>query len=70
MKRIVILTIIVLGVTVAIGQPQSPAPDGFGDPGDPVVPIDGISSLLIAGGILFGGKKAYDLKKKNEEHLS
>jgi hypothetical protein len=67
MKRIVILTILVLGVTVAICQPQSPAPNGFGDPG---VPIDGISSLLIAGGVLFGGKKAYDLKKKNEEHLS
>jgi hypothetical protein len=65
MKRIVILTILVLGVTVAIGQPQTPAPNDFGDPD---APIDGISSLLIAGGVLFGGKKAYDLKKKNEEN--
>ena len=47
--------------------------DGFaqGDPGcdplDPLCPIDGGLSLLIAAGIGIGAKKAYDAKKKANE---
>ena len=63
-KWVVIIIFTLLSMT-GFAQPQAPAPNDFGDPG---VPIDGISSLIIAGGIIFGGKKAYDLKKKNEEN--
>ena len=37
------------------------------DPLDPLCPIDGGVSLLIAAGIALGAKKAYDKKKKQVE---
>ena len=37
------------------------------DPLDPLCPIDGCVSLLIAAGIGLGAKKAYDKKKKQVE---
>lgn len=37
------------------------------DPLDPLCPIDGGVSLLIAAGIGLGAKKAYDKKKKQVE---
>lgn len=39
-------------------------PDPGCDPDDPLCPIDGGLSLLIAAGIGLGAKKAYDRKKK------
>jgi len=36
------------------------------DPLDPLCPIDGGLSLLIAAGIGIGAKKAYDAKKKEK----
>jgi hypothetical protein len=36
-----------------------------GPPFAPVCPIDGGVSFLIAAGLAFGGKKAYDLSRKN-----
>jgi hypothetical protein len=38
-----------------------------GPGGDPDAPIDGGLSLLIAAGVGYGAKKAYDKRKKNEE---
>lgn len=41
-----------------------------GDPGgdpDTEVPIDGGVSLLVAAGIAYGAKKAYDKRKQNKE---
>jgi hypothetical protein len=56
-----------LGAIDAVSQGPDPCPPQ--EPNcDQGAPIDGISSLLIAGGIIFGGKKAYDLNKKNEEN--
>lgn len=40
-----------------------------GPGGDPDAPIDGGLSLLIAAGVGYGAKKAYDKRKKNEEKL-
>ncbi len=49
---------------VSLSQPlpdETPPCDGpFGGP----CPIDGGVSFLIAAGIAFGGKKAYDIKNK------
>ncbi|MBS1749102.1 MAG: hypothetical protein JST63_04315 [Bacteroidetes bacterium] len=40
------------------------------DPGqDPDVPIDGGVSLLIAAGVAYGAKKAYDKRKKEQQDL-
>lgn len=44
--------------------------DGGGPPCDgpfgPVCPIDGGLSFLIAAGVAYGGKKAYDLQQKKK----
>jgi hypothetical protein len=43
-----------------LAQPGGPG----GDP-DVAVPIDGGVSLLVAAGIAYGAKKAYDKRKSN-----
>lgn len=56
--KILLTAAIVLMANLSMAQP--------GDPdGPPPVPIDGMSVLLVAGGLL-GAKKAYDLKKQNK----
>ena len=56
--------------TVFIGIKDSyaqPPPPGGGDPGcwpPPCIPIDGGIGFLIAAGIAYGGKKAFDSLKK------
>ncbi|MDQ8003601.1 MAG: hypothetical protein REI64_02310 [Pedobacter sp.] len=42
-----------------------PTPDG--DCVDNPVPIDGGASILIAAGVAYGLKKAYDKRKQNKE---
>lgn len=48
-----------------LAQPQAPS-SGPGCFPPPCVPIDGGTTLLIAAGLAIGGKKAYDLRNKNE----
>jgi len=48
-----------------LAQPNSPS-SGPGCFPPPCVPIDGGASLLIVAGLAIGGKKAYDLRNKNE----
>ncbi len=43
-----------------LAQPVDPG-------GDPDVPIDGGVSLLIAAGVAYGAKKAYDKRKKEQQ---
>lgn len=50
--------------TTLIAQPPNPG-GGQGDP--PGVPIDGGLSLLLAAGVAYGGKKVYDMNKKDSE---
>lgn len=61
---------IYLLLTIGMFLISSPLMAGPGDPGcdplDPLCPIDGGLSLLIAAGIGIGAKKAYDQKKEAE----
>jgi hypothetical protein len=65
---ITIITFFALPVSV-MGQdsPDSPdSPEECGAPfGEPCIPIDGGVSFLIAAGVAYGGKKAFDLRKKH-----
>lgn len=66
-KKYVILTGVLLLVNVI--QPFNGIAQTVSDPGcdplDPLCPIDGGLSLLIAAGIGLGAKKAYDKKKSS-----
>ena len=64
-KKYVLMTGMVL--LASIMQPitsTAQVSDPGCDPLDPLCPIDGGLSLLIAAGIGLGAKKAYDKKKK------
>lgn len=64
-KKYVLMTGMVLLASIA--QPiksTAQVSDPGCDPLDPLCPIDGGLSLLIAAGIGLGAKKAYDNKKK------
>lgn len=67
LKPILVLLLVVALPTIFLGLPPDP-PAGGGPPcGEPfgaVCPIDGGVSFLIAAGIALGGKKAYDMTRK------
>lgn len=44
-------------------------PEGPGGDPDAEVPLDGGVSLLVAAGVAYGAKKAYDKRKKDKEAL-
>lgn len=52
------------------GPPEGPPCEDINSPfpmpgfGEPCIPIDGGLSLLIAAGLAYGGKRAYDSRKK------
>ncbi len=70
LKKYVVLTGVLLLFNAI--QPFNVIAQAVSDPGcdplDPLCPIDGGLSLLIAAGIGIGAKKAYD-KKKNSVDL-
>ena len=56
--------VLLSAVNVCFAPPPPPPPSG--GPGcwpPPCVPIDGGISLLVAAGVLYGGKKIYSIKK-------
>ena len=69
MKRLLYITILFLGLAAPLSaQPPDPG-GGGGGPGcfpPPCVPIDGGLSWLLIAGVGYGGKKIYDLSKKDE----
>jgi hypothetical protein len=58
-----LLCMVLLLPGVSVAQISDPGCDPF----DPLCPIDGGLSLLIAAGIGLGAKKAYQAKKKGEQ---
>jgi hypothetical protein len=66
---ITIITFFALPVSVmGQGAPDPDDPPPCGPPpfsGEPCIPIDGGVSFLIAAGVAYGGKKAFDLRKKH-----
>lgn len=59
MKKIIIAAIIILGATTVSAQPAE------GNPGGAPAPF-GFVELLIAAGAAYGGKKAYDVHRKEK----
>lgn len=58
-KKVFLLFVFTLFVSVCFGAaPPPPPPPGCWPP--PCIPIDGGISLLIAAGALYGAKKSYD----------
>jgi hypothetical protein len=58
-SRLFLILTIVCSNIIVLAQPGNPG-------GDPDIPIDGGTSLLLAAGALFGIKKIYDLQKKKK----
>ena len=63
MKVKILLTAVALVCALSSSKAQ---PDPGGDP-DTEVPIDGGVSLLVAAGVAYGAKKAYDKRKKDQQ---
>lgn len=69
MFKYIISAIFIFSVASSFGQdspfPDSSAPCGppFGDPCP--IPLDGGISILIAAGLVYGGKKVKDFNKKD-----
>ncbi|MAY82598.1 MAG: hypothetical protein CMP59_00530 [Flavobacteriales bacterium] len=73
MKKLITITFLFLAIGFSqdlIAQPPDPGGGGDPKPGcfpPPCVPIDGGLSFLLAAGVAYGGKKVYDMNKKEEE---
>lgn len=70
MKKILyIIAFLSVGFTTELmaQAPPPPPPPGGGQGDPPGVPIDGGISLLLAAGVAYGGKKVYDMNKKEED---
>ena len=69
-KLLYILTILLIGFTFDLkAQPPDPGEDQD-DPNcfpPPCVPIDGGLSWLLVAGVAYGGKKVYEVNKKEED---
>ena len=69
LKKSFFFILMILGVSFAIAQPGGGIPGGGGDvgTGDPppvgAVPVDGGLALILAAGVGYGAKKAYDYRK-------
>ena len=64
MKAGFIITVMIMAI-FCFAMPLLAQPGGPGGDPDVAVPIDGGVSLLVAAGIAYGAKKAYDKRKSN-----
>ncbi len=65
-KQFFLITLIIVAATLSPLVSSAQPTDPCGDPADPLCPIDGGVSLLIAAGIGIAAKKAHDAKKTQE----
>ena len=65
-KQFFLITLIIAAATLSPLVSRAQPGDPCGDPSDPLCPIDGGVSLLIAAGIGIAAKKAHDAKKTQE----
>jgi hypothetical protein len=69
-KLLYIFALLLIGFSTDLkAQPPDPG-GGGGDPPcfpPPCVPIDGGLSWLLVAGVAYGGKKVYELNKKDDE---
>jgi hypothetical protein len=65
-SRILVIAAMLALPMISDAQPGPPAGGAppCGPPFGPVCPIDGGVSLLVAAGLAFGGKKAYNMGRK------
>lgn len=54
-------------INSSIAQPGGPANEDPPCWPPPCVPIDGGLSFLLAAGLAYGGKKAFDISKENKQ---
>ncbi len=71
-KVFVFFLVLSVNASIAFAQFDDPSTPGeeIGDPGydpDVQVPIDGGVSLLVAAGVAYGVKRAYDKRKQHKE---
>jgi branched-subunit amino acid transport protein len=59
-KHLFVFVILLFAVVI----PNLLMAQGPPDPSDPLVPIDGGLSLLVAAAVSYGSKKMYDARKK------
>ncbi len=59
-----LLSVLLLACMWVVAQPGNPGRDP-----DTEIPIDGGVSLLVAAGVAYGAKKAYDKRKKSKENV-
>lgn len=63
MKKLLLTGVLTISFSCLFAQPGGGDPGGGDDPGcwpPPCIPIDGGTSMLIAAGAAFGGKKLWD----------
>lgn len=70
-KLFFILSMLFIGIATPLNaQPPDPGGGGGGPTCvPPCVPIDGGLSWLLLAGVAYGGKKVFDMNKKNEEEV-
>ena len=67
MKKILYLSLFFLLISFNTDLKAQPPDPGGGQGDPPGVPIDGGLSLLLAAGVAYGGKKVYQMNKKDAE---
>jgi hypothetical protein len=66
MKKVLTLMSLALLLGFSLEMKAQPPDPGGGQGEPPTIPIDGGISLLLAAGVAYGGKKIYDMNKKDE----